>query len=290
MFVDERGMFVAQREGRGLGAAIKSVCLVRTAIADGTLTLTAPSMPALHVPIGACLAEARGSERRRIEIPVTIWDDSVSAIDQGEEAEAWATELLSRERPGRYRLVRKPDALHRAAKFGDAEVGFGDAYPFLVISEASLADLNARMPAPLPMNRFRPNIVLAGGSPYQEDQLDRFRIGSIEFHGMTLCLRCPTTATNQDTADRGKEPLRTLATYRKTADGVVFGRNFNHSGSGIVKVGDAASLPRRSPLAGEGGPAPPKPTRGRTRACPAEARFASEGACPTEARFAGEGG
>jgi uncharacterized protein YcbX len=243
MFVDERGMFVAQREGRGLGAAIKSVCLVRTAIADGTLTLTAPSMPALQVPLRAS----------GVEIPVTIWDDTITGIDQGDAAEAWATEWLSRERPGRYRLVRKPDAVHRAAKIGDAEVGFGDAYPFLVISDASLADLNGRLPEPLPMNRFRPNIVLAGASAYHEDRLDHFRIGSIAFHGTTLCLRCPTTTTNQQTAERGKEPLRTLATYRKTADGVVFGRNFNHSGTGIVKVGDAVSLPPEARVAGEGG-------------------------------------
>ncbi len=228
MFVDDRGMFVAQRDSRGLGVGIKSVCLVRTAIADGALTLTAPSMPALHVPLRAS----------GVELPVTIWDDTITGIDQGDEAEAWASELLSRERPGRYRLVRMPDAVHRAAKIGAAEVGFGDAYPFLVISEASLADLNARLPEPLPMNRFRPNIVLAGGSAYREDQMDHFRIGAIDFHGATLCLRCPTTATNQATAERGKEPLRTLATYRKRPDGVVFGRNFNHSGTGHVKVGD----------------------------------------------------
>ena len=243
MFVDEKGMFVAQREGRGLGTAIKSVCLVRTAIADGTLTLTAPSMSPLQVPLRAS----------GVEIPVTIWDDTVTGIDQGDAAGAWATEWLSRERPGRYRLVRKPDTVHRAAKIGDAEVGFGDAYPFLVISEASLADLNARLGEPLPMNRFRPNIVLSGGSAYREDRMDHFHIGTIAFHGTTLCLRCPTTTTNQDTAERGKEPLRTLATYRKMVDGVVFGRNFNHSGSGVVKVGDVASLPRQSPLAGESG-------------------------------------
>lgn len=232
MFVDDRGMFVAQRDSRRLGVPIASVCLVRPSIDARALTLTAPSMPPLVVPLG----------RDGVEIPVTIWDDQLPAIDQGEEAEAWATEWLSRERPGRYRLVRFSDSTQRRAKIGDAAVAFNDAYPFLVISEGSLADLNARLETPLPMNRFRPNIVLSGAAPYAEDALDVFRVGPIEFHGTTLCLRCPTTTTNQDTAVRGKEPLTTLATYRRQPDGVVFGRNFNHSGAGTVKVGDVVSL------------------------------------------------
>ena len=172
MFVDERGMFVAQRQGRGLGTPIASVCLVRPTIADGTLTLTAPSMPPLTVALD-------GDDG--VEIPVTIWDDRITGLDQGAEAEAWATEWLSRERPGRYRLVRMPGDTRRAAKLGDAEVGFNDAYPFLVISTASLADLNARLAQPLPMNRFRPNIVLNAAAAYQEDRMDHFRIGAIEF-------------------------------------------------------------------------------------------------------------
>jgi uncharacterized protein YcbX len=233
MFVDDTGMFVAQRDSRRLGVPIKSVCLIRTAIDDRTLTITAPSMPPLVVP----LQESPGAR-----MPVTVWDDTCPAIDQGAQAEAWASEFLSRERPGRYRLVRLPDEQRRRSKVGIGEVAFGDAYPFLVISENSLADLNRRLDQPLPMNRFRPNIVLAGSRPYQEDELDHFRVGDVEFAGATLCIRCPTTTTNQDTAERGKEPLRTLATYRKQPDGVVFGRNFNHSGSGSVKVGDAITV------------------------------------------------
>jgi uncharacterized protein YcbX len=134
------------------------------------------------------------------------------------------------------------DDHRRRSKIGDGEVAFGDAYPFLVIADSSLADLNTRLETPLPMNRFRPNIVIAGARPYQEDDMARFAINGIDFAGATLCIRCPTTTTNQDTAERGKEPLRTLATYRKHPDGVVFGRNFNHSGSGRVKVGDAIEL------------------------------------------------
>ena len=228
-FVDEHGMFVAQRDSRGLGIAVRTMCLIGTAIDDGILTLTAPQMPALQVP----LAGHHGPD-----VPVRVWDSHTSGVDQGVAAAAWTTEVLSRERPGRYRLVRMADDTHRRSKMGDGEVAYGDAYPFLVLSEESLADLNVRMPAPLPMNRFRPNIVIRGGAPYVEDTLDRFRIGAVEFTGTTLCIRCPIPTTDQQTAERGREPLRTLATYRKQPEGVVFGRNCNHLGVGMVRVGD----------------------------------------------------
>jgi uncharacterized protein YcbX len=229
-FVDEHGMFVAQRDSRGVGVPVRTMCLIGTAVGDSALTLTAPDMQPLAVP----LAGHDGAD-----VPVRVWDSHTSGVDQGAEAAAWATAVLSRERPGRYRLVRMADDTHRRSKIGDGELAYGDAYPFLVISEESLADLNGRMPAPLPMERFRPNVVIAGGAPYVEDALDRFRIGEIDFTGATLCIRCPIPTTDPRTAERGKEPLKTLATYRKQPDGVFFGRNCNHTGIGTVRVGDA---------------------------------------------------
>jgi uncharacterized protein YcbX len=232
-FVDERGMFVAQRDSRGRGVPIRTLCLIGTVIDDRLLTLTAPGIAPLHLPATGMTGPA---------VPVQVWDSHTSGVDQGAAAAAWATEVLSRERPGRYRLVRMADATHRRSKIGDGELAYGDAYPFLVLSEASLADLNRRLPAPLPLNRFRPNIVVSGGAPYVEDTLDRFRLGAIEFFGTTLCIRCPIPTTDQRTAERGKEPLRTLATYRKQPDGVVFGRNFNHAGTGTLRVGDVLDV------------------------------------------------
>jgi uncharacterized protein len=88
-------------------------------------------------------------------LPVQVWERRTSGVDRGAEAAAWAPEVLSRERPGRYHLVRMADSTHRRSKIGDGELAYGDAYPFLVISGESLADLNRRMPVPLPMNRFR---------------------------------------------------------------------------------------------------------------------------------------
>ena len=234
-FVDEHGMFVAQRDSRGLGMPVRTMCLIETAIADGTLTLTAPDMPPLHVP-------ADGVDGP--DVPVQVWESHTSGVDQGADAGAWATEVLSRERPGRYRLVRMPDRTHRRSKIGDGEVAYGDAYPFLVISEESLADLNARhartaADEPLPA-QHRHRAAARRTSKTRS-------IASASGPSSSPARRCASAArfptTDQRTAERGKEPLKTLATYRKQPDGVVFGRNFNHAGTGSVRVGDRVEPP-----------------------------------------------
>lgn len=234
MFVDERGMFLAQRAEGTKGVEARSLCLIRTALTDDVLRLTAPDMPPLDLPL-----EGRDGPG----VDVQVWDAGMTGIDQGPEAARWASTFLARERPGHYRLVRMPDDWTRHASTGESTLAYADGYPFLVISEESLAELNSRLQAPLPMNRFRPNIVLGGCEPYDEDHLDRIRIGSVEFEGMTLCARCPIPTTDQETGERSKEPLRTLATYRRTDRGVVFGRNFNHRGAGRIAVGQPALVP-----------------------------------------------
>jgi uncharacterized protein YcbX len=121
-------------------------------------------------------------------------------------------------------------------------VSFADAYPFLMLSEASLAALNERLPRPVPMNRFRPNLVLEGGEPHVEDRLGRFRIGTLELEAVKPCDRCVITTTDQDTAERGPEPLRTLATYRKTGSKVLFGQNVVHYTAGRLTVGEQVTV------------------------------------------------
>jgi hypothetical protein len=233
MFVDDRGMFVAQRADGGRGIGIRTMCLIRTSLDGGVLRLTAPEIAPLDVPLAGVPGPAR---------QVQIWDATTIGVDQGAEAARWASTVLSRERPGRYQLVRMPDTAHRPPSTGTASLAFADGYPFLVVSDASLADLNARLDEPLPMNRFRPNIVLGGCDPYEEDRLGLIRIGEVELAGQTRCLRCPIPTTDQDTAHRGKEPLQTLARYRRTDAGVVFGRNFNHRSTGRLAVGDQVVL------------------------------------------------
>jgi uncharacterized protein YcbX len=233
MVVDHRGLFVAQRGADGFHNGVRSLGQVATEISERSLLLRASRMPELALPL---------DEMDGPRVAVQVWDSVVGAVDQGPDASDWFTEYLSRERPGRYRLVRMPDDGVRRTNRGTGELAFADGYPFMVVSTASLADLNARMPTPLPTNRFRPSIVLKASEPYVEDRLARIRIGSIELDGTTRCVRCPIPTFDQLTGERGKEPLRTLATYRRTPRGVVFGRNFNHAGTGRLAVGDPVEV------------------------------------------------
>jgi uncharacterized protein YcbX len=121
-------------------------------------------------------------------------------------------------------------------------LGFADAFPFLVISEESLADLNARLDAPLEMRRFRPNVVIRGVDPYAEDRFDRLTIGSVSFRGVKRCDRCAVTTIDPETGKRGTEPLATLATYRGEAGRVYFGMNLIHDGPGELRVGDEVAV------------------------------------------------
>lgn len=126
------------------------------------------------------------------------------------------------------------------------EVGFADGFPILLISEESLADLNSRLAQPLPMNRFRPSIVISGtGSAYAEDNWAEISIGTMTFSVVKACARCVTTTTNQLTAARGSEPLAILASYRRVARGVLFGQNLIHATPGQLAVGDEVSVIRR---------------------------------------------
>ena len=113
--------------------------------------------------------------------------------------------------------------------------------------QSSLNDLNNWLIEPLPMNRFRPNIVFTGGKPYEEDEMEHFTINGINFFGVKLCSRCMVTTTNQDDASRGKEPLRTLATYRMLDNNVYFGQNLLHRGDGEIKMGELIEIVSKKP-------------------------------------------
>lgn len=236
LVVDENGRFLTQR-------AVARMALVDTALSTDTLTLSAANAGSVSVPRASDPAAALRS--------VTVWkSENLLAEDCGDAPAAWLSNFLG----VRCRLVRigpkflRP-VLKQAAGPGDV-VSFADSVPFLVISEASLADLNDRLAArgedPLPMNRFRPNLVVAGAAPYAEDTWARFRVSQIVFRSAGACARCSITTTDQLTAERGKEPLRTLATYRRdTADptDVNFGQNLIHeTKSGTLRVGDKLEL------------------------------------------------
>ena len=221
MVVDPRGRFITQRTHPRLA-------LVRPAIDGDTLRVTAPRMPALELPLQPAPA---------VTTTVVVWDDACEAVWTGERAAAWFSEALGTP----CNLVHMPVDTLRPGDPAFAPPGvrlsFADAFPFLLISEESLADLNTRLPAPLPMNRFRPNLVIRGDGPYVEDSLTGFRLGDIEFRAVKPCGRCAVTTTDQETTERGVEPLRTLATYRKEGSEVMFGQNVVHLGTGRLTVG-----------------------------------------------------
>jgi hypothetical protein len=221
MIVDERGRFLTQR-------TVPLLATIRVALGGGRLVLSAPGRDELDLP---------ATRPATTPEPVTVWRDTVPGLSMGAEATAWLTAFLG----GPARLVWMAPETRRPAKRDpagtDPRISFADAYSFLVISGESLDALNARLDVPLPMNRFRPNIVLDGAGPFGEDGWRHFRIGPVEFDAAGRCARCATTTTDQETGARGVEPLRTLATFRREGTEVMFGQNANHLGTGEICVG-----------------------------------------------------
>ena len=172
---------------------------------------------------------------------VWIWGQACTALDAGDSAARWMSGAL--EKPVRLvamdaREKRRPDP---DCTLPEDEVSFADCYPVLVIGRSSLDDLNTRTPAPVSMRRFRPNFVVGGGTPYAEDGWRRVRIGAVEFEGVENCERCelPTVDPETGIPDPRREPMRTLARYRRRATGGVFlGQNLVPRGTGTVRVGD----------------------------------------------------
>ena len=172
---------------------------------------------------------------------VWIWGQACRALDAGDAAAAWMSGAM--DKPVRLvamddRAKRRPDP--ECTRPQD-EVSFADCYPVLAIGQSSLDDLNSRTPAPVSMRRFRPNFVIGGGAPYAEDDWRRIRIGSVEFEGVENCKRCELPTVDPDTGipDAKREPMRTLARYRRRNTGGVFlGQNLVPRRPGTVRVGD----------------------------------------------------
>ena len=206
------GRFMTQREEPRLA-------LIETALADETLRLRVPGGAELSVPMNA---QAR-------EVEVTCWKDLCAAFDAGEEAAQFLTRYLgSPMRLVRFDARRKRPANPQWTPGVEALNQFSDGFPWLLVSEASLEDLNTRLPRKLPMNRFRPNIVVSGLPPFGEDRLHDLAGGGVRLRRAKPCTRCIVTTTDQATGTRdGDQPLRTLAQFRfdRELKGVVFGQN-----------------------------------------------------------------
>ena len=239
MVVNQRGEFVTQRQ-------IPRMALIVPSIHGDALTLSAPGQAILHIP-------PRDFALSAATTSVTVWGHTCNAFDEGDAVAAWFSALLNQ----RVRLVRFDPAHQRVAN-RERTVGkdggiralsrFSDGYPLLAISQGSLNDLNERLQEAgreaLPMNRFRPNIVLTGVAPYEEDHLARFSTASVDFVPVKPCPRCPIPSIDQATGERGPSPLDILQRYRERDEGIVFGQ-YVIVARGVgqrVSVGDALTL------------------------------------------------
>jgi uncharacterized protein YcbX len=223
MVVDVDGVALTQRENAGLA-------LVVPRVEEDGLTIDAPGMPTLMV--------GRAGPPRT----VSVWSSRVEAVEV--EGAGWFSRYLGE----RCALVYMPESSRRPVKpkhdATGAIVSFADGFPFLLANEASLADLNRRLAEPVPMDRFRPNVVVAGAEAWAEDGWDEITIGSIPFSVPKPCDRCVVTTIDQATGVGGKEPLRTLATFRARDGAVWFGENLVHHAQGALAVGDAVAAMR----------------------------------------------
>ncbi|MGE0352335.1 MAG: MOSC domain-containing protein [Gemmatimonadales bacterium] len=169
---------------------------------------------------------------------VRVWKDTVEACDQGDAVAEWFSRFLG----GRMRVVYMPEDTLRRVDPGrvpeERRVSFADAFPFLILGEASLDELNRRLSAAVSMTRFRPNLVISGTVPFAEDGWREIRIGTVPFRVVKPCSRCVLTTVDPETGVKGKEPLATLATFRKRDGEVHFGQNALHLAEGILEVGD----------------------------------------------------
>jgi uncharacterized protein YcbX len=226
--VDADGVF---QTGRTLPALVR----IRATPVDGGLQLAAPGHPEL-------VLRNPGLDAARLR--VRVWKDQVDAALAGADADRWLSAVLGRP----LRLVHMDDASDRPVnpeygQDGD-QVSFADGYPLLAISQAALDQLNARLPRPVPMLRFRPNLVLAGVAAHAEDGWSRLRIGAVEFAAVKPCTRCVFTTIDDrtGTADPDGEPLQTLRTYRRGERGITFGMHLIPRGMGMVAAGDEITV------------------------------------------------
>ncbi len=206
------GRFLTQRE-RPLLAQIE------TALSDGQLVLRKPNSSELKIPMNLTGPE----------VEVTVWDDRCAAFDAGDAAARWLTEHLGKpSRLVRFDQRRKRPSDTEWTQGVAAFNQFSDGFPWLLISQASLDELNTRLKQPLPMNRFRPNIVVDGLAPFDEDQVHEFIAGDVRLRPVKPCTRCVITTTDQVTGERtSDEPLKTLKEFRfdRALRGVAFGQN-----------------------------------------------------------------
>jgi len=219
---------------------------------------TYPRMATIGVGITRDVLEVSERSAGKLAIPfepprprvvhATIWRNRSRTLVYGDDVNEWFSHVLG----GDVRLVRMPETTERRVNryykvHPQDVVSLADGYPFMLLGESSLADLNSRLETPLPMDRFRPNFVVTGSGPFEEDAWKKINIGGNVFHVVKPCARCKITMVDQQTGERGQEPLPTLASYRTqrigTKQGAMFGQNLiAEKAGGVVSVGDTVQV------------------------------------------------
>ncbi|MFL1404993.1 MOSC domain-containing protein [Marinobacter sp. M1N3S26] len=227
MLVDGDGRFVTQRKHPALAR-------IQPHLVDGGLFLDIPGQDRIQVDVS--------DQSRR----VSVWRDEIEGVLN---ATPEASEALSGFLGKRVSLVHMPESVTRPARHENLAsvypVSFADGFPFLVTSQASLDDLNRRMPWDAEMRRFRPNVVVEGAAqPWEEDLWEQVMLGAVPVRLVKPCSRCIMTTVDPDTGERSSDgnPLKTLATFRRTDKGVIFGANGVHLEAGTLRVGDPVTV------------------------------------------------
>jgi uncharacterized protein YcbX len=228
MVVRPDGQFLTQRELPGMAR-------VEARVLHSGLALSLGSEPDIEIGFPSAHAAHR---------TVVVWNDEVPALEAGDAASSWLSTALGLE----CSLVYLDDTSARPVDPAYSEPGdraaFSDGFPVLLANEASLQALNAALPQPLPMSRFRPNIVVAGAEAWAEDRWRLVRIGTATFRVAKPCARCIVTTVDQEMGTRPDktEPLKTLGRLRRAPGGVMFGQNLIPDGPGAIAIGDRVEL------------------------------------------------
>jgi uncharacterized protein YcbX len=226
MLVDEQNHFLTQREH-------VQMALIKVEIMPDGLLVSHHLNGTIKIPF-----EHHPDKKNN----VVIWDDTTAGAYVSDTVDQWFSTVLGI----KCRLIYMTDDTEREVDQRYALPGmitsFADAYPFLLIGQSSLDDLNGRLSDTLPMDRFRPNIVFTRGEPFDEDRMNHLDIAGISFYGAKLCARCIMTTIDQQTGIKAKEPLKTLATYRSKNNKILFGQNLVHEGIGVVAIGDVINV------------------------------------------------
>ena len=228
MLIDENGKFLSQR-------TYPQMALLKVEI-------EAESLKVFHASYPTDFVQIPFNEKGKELLSVTVWDDQMPAQLVNSSLDQWFSNVLGTN----VRLVKMPLSTERKVDpkyaVNGESVSFADGMPYLLIAQESLNDLNEKLVTPVPMDRFRPNIVFSGGDAFIEDSWSEIQIGEVKMQVVKPCARCVMTTIDQETGIKNAEPLKTLATYRKVGNKILFGQNVVALSNGTIKVGDKLNI------------------------------------------------